>query len=470
VSAPASRITEALNEEYNVLRLLTALCKPDDPFALDVRYPSGKKTAAVNTQHTFDMDTAMCSTGFRVFVFRRPGVNSIISCAPPAGLSWQYDASMYAPFGADPLVAPAKSSTYTVSADFAGKDSPLNMPVFNFTSGWQKHGMIVTFNKSSRSSAPNRSMIYLDAGEHFNFYGTSNTNVVCKMTVYGYYNGKVTPFAVVTNNTGVGNFNMAHVAINSGYYGYDVQYGAATTISNGGAYLTGSTGPVTTAHRHVCLAKYCENLGKITASRVLASAIKCTNTTPDQYLGGKIVQANIDKARFWSDYDSFEAIQNIKNRYDDDAKEGSFGVLRLDPLTDLQMRTYAAVDAAENILETFENLEQDSDFIAFACALPSTGNQTFNLVLTSVAEFVTEDQFLSPGFCDISQSSWNEAVQKSQLIPQFTRNKIHLGLIGKAIVNVAKKSYKGLMHYGPKVLQGAEDTAELLGKLAGIFA
>lgn len=462
------------------LKVLTMPEEGDDVPKVTIN-GQGMPSYSYASKHVNRLSPAECGTGFRVFVFRRPGMNAIISQAPPTSAIWKYAydfRSQLAPAGSG--MSPTGGGNWTFTAQETNQDYPILLGLQKFVSqgagDFKKHMSDAVTLISRRR--PDLSFGYLDAGEQLSFTVASDTTTALTFTALKFDSGGYTrAWSSIINLTGgAGASVYQHTVANSAaegsdHYAFLISSSSNCTLSSLALSYAGSVGGSSSIHRFVCMNRYCPNIAKLPSGIIIGSSMLCNNGTPDLYKGGECAQANVLASHHWQDLDDYNTIVNLQNSDIREAHEGCFGSLRVnDKNKELGLQTNALVSQGTTLTSMLESIEQDCDYIAIAFNLSDTGgNQIFNLILSTAAEFVPEDPIFKPSFGTTLPSAWEEALYKQRAILQFTANRIHWEQIGKSILKAAETSVQVIRKYGPIVVDVAQTAMKGAEKISGFF-
>lgn len=472
-----SVVTRNVDMAQDVYSILACLTRPQPGMKVPAYTPGGigQATHRLAVQHIYNLSSAEVGNGVTAFLFRRPGANLILIQAAPTSSNWKYAMrfiSQCAPDGATPDSA-GGGSWVTV----AGQEYDLKCVMGEFvaqnTDDWQKNDG--DFIALASKDYPAKRFIYMDAGEIMTYGATpvANTNFVLK--AYRLFDGNLnlelsnTSATVTAGTPGTIGVTIAH----SGYYCFSLTCSSGTTLNAQSLSYVGTQASVALCHRHLCMNFYCANIQWLPKVRVLSSTLLGTNSTADLYKGGDDVQVNINAGTPWEGLASYNALAALPSAVPDDANEGTFTQLRIvNKEQDLSMKSLSINTGGSNpqLADSLETVEPDADYCGVSYSLAGLGgNQLLKFTLDTAVEFVSLNNMYPGDHGSTLPAAWDEALIKVSVVPQFTRNKIHLAQIGNAIKSIAGKTINAILKYGPMVVKGAEITADYLEKGASLF-
>jgi len=378
--------------------------------------------------------------------------------------NYVYDAWFNSEISADGWIPPVMSAVYTYRTwKELGTIIP-SMPYMTPDGDEKPHGDIFLAGTPDGTQRQLERYFWIEADSTFTFELTDFTNMANGI-VYGFARRwtttKIYPDAIVTSNVTInasGETILFQPTI-SGYYSFGIKIlaGGATYDSTSKFTLTGSLESADSyVYCHLPVAGFESNFARISAARMSGTSVMFSNETQELYKAGGVCGNQFGCNTDWMDVITYDGCFNTQNAFRAPAKNGIYGFIKPNSPDDFKLAIYFEVK--DNILaDSFYPLQGNGSFITIAGNIPQSVDGAFTragvLTTASAIEYVTKDVWISIATSSIQPQIFDDALEVLKIVPQFTENPLHLGMIAKAIDMGLNNAARFVVRYGPTAIK-----------------
>jgi len=193
----------------------------------------------------------------------------------------------------------------------------------------------------------------------------------------------------------------------------------------------------------------------VQSAAIIGLSLRFCNTTSDNFNGGQMVQYQLPRGAHWSDYiKSFNTLAAVRGVEPVDCKEGGFSYLKPVDSTSFLMRAETDIYAGK-IAATYFDLDPPQPPLIIYGISGTPASFTGFFEIRSHVELLTTDGWRESCETQYTEDDWKLAMAVLAHAQQHYRNAVHWSQIWNTIKSGATDIAKGVVKYGPMVMEAA---------------
>ncbi len=315
----------------------------------------------------------------------------------------------------------------------------------DFFTGTAYHGNRLYHGRSS-----GKRFLWQDAGSITVVNDTAlSATQTLTITIYTWNEGAPLPIGVLVwapataagtaVTTGAGLVNYQYIALEANLE----DTGAVPAPFNISVYQT--TLANTECFSHQCMTGLIANQGRVQAARVLGSAYRVMNISPEQYKAGSWAAVQLTKGDRWTNYIQagaapFTLLTTLKNCASLLLAKGSYGYHKPTQTEDFDFRI--PFENTYNVTQSVNGYEMDDSTSVLVALYAPQGVGTLSHALqfqfSINMEYQTEDQWVHTSIAETETDDWENALEVVSSMDQFYENPTHWAEIFRTIGKFAR--------------------------------
>jgi len=411
-------------------------------------------TIAGSTNSIPNTDQIMC-------VFRNPLRSQVFFDPNIANVAASYNIFGVTPATELDLLLPSQSMV--VSTGRSGVQEQIHLVYAKSASTYSPHGQTLY---TGSIGGDERRFFWGDIGENFNFPITPSLTDATGLTLSADMwtpGGIVDDFQIITHAvvTGISTL-FTFTPTTSGYFSFSV-----ANLASPANVLNIINPAIISSQFHAChrsMPFFDQNVGSVDALRVMAATVMYTNRAAPLNQQGQIAGLQSPVGKHWTDYvyGGYQSVAGANGATVKDIATGIYGFIKPSELSDFDMRADFITENGALVDSSYPLDDKEGFLVVYAQVTGTAVGQDGYYTISYGLEYQTTDVWRELGAPIYGPDVYRRALTELKNYPQWHENPLHWADLWNGIKSAASTAMKGILDYGPKILEVGKTLAPLL--------